>query len=350
MMAVAKPARSASAGWKESFSMTRPLNLLPCAVTFLLGAARVAAAPVVTNSVAIGPQPLSVVVEAGTHQVFVADADLGAVVQYDGSSGTIVGSINIDGQPASLALDDRGHRLFVGNRDTVGPAVSVVDTDSGEVQPLVPAGPRVWGLAFDETLNHLYLGDPDTGDLIIVDGSSGQNVGRVPLGGTPVAIAINPSNGEVGVAVQGRAPALAVLDPSSQAMNALPVPLQEGQPMQVAVDSVTGKFFVARSGANPALLVLRPASSTFDNAIPVAPGVTGIAIDRNSQIYLSHATGTATVIDGTSGNPVAEVPIGGAPNAAGAAPNHAAVDPDSTPTRVYMVDTASGTLSILTNQ
>jgi DNA-binding beta-propeller fold protein YncE len=165
-----------------------------------------------------------------------------------------------------------------------------------------------------------------------------------------VAIAVNPSNGEVAVSVQGSAPALAVIDPNNLTSNALSIPVQNGQPMQVAVDSVTGKFFVARGGLDPVLLVLRPASTAFDNSIPVTPGVTGIAIDRNSQIYLSHASGVASVIDGTTGNPVAEVPIGAGSNQVSDAPNHAAVDPDSTPTRIYMVDTASGTLSILTQQ
>jgi len=291
-----------------------------------------------------------VAVEGGTHRVFVADPDLGAVVMYDGSRDVVGGTINVDGQPSSLAVDTQGHRIFIGNRDTVGPAVSVADTGTGNVQTLVPAGHRVWCLGYDAQINRLYVGDPDGRDLVAVDGSSGQTVGQVPLGGAPVSIAVNAGNGEIAVAVQGTAPALAVIDPNNLTANALSIPVQNGQPTQVAVDSVTGKFFVARGGLDPVLLVLRPQSTTFDNSIPVTPGVTGIAIDRNSQIYLSHATGVASIIDGTTGNQVSEVPIGAGNNQVSDSPNHAALDPDSTPTRVYMVDTSSGTLSILTGQ
>jgi DNA-binding beta-propeller fold protein YncE len=208
----------------------------------------------------------------------------------------------------------------------------------------------VWCLGYDEQINRLYVGDPDVRQLLAVDGSSGKTVGQVPLAGAPVAIAVNPTTGEIAVAVQGTAPALAVIDSNNLTANALTIPVPDGQPTQVAVDSTTGKFFVARSGLNPVLLVLRPQSTTFDNSIPVNPGVTGIAIDRNSQIYLSRAAGVASVIDGTTGNPVGEVPIGAGNNQASYSPNHAAVDTTSVPTRVYMVDTTSGILSILTGQ
>jgi len=318
-------------------------------LALMLGfAGRAAAVPGVTATVPIGPRPVAVAVERNTHHVYVADVDLGAVVVYDGTRGAISGSINVGGQPSSLALDNVGHRLFVGNRDVVGPAVSVVDTTTGHTQSFLPAGLRVRGLVFDEGISpagRLYVGDPAGNDVMVVDGGTGQVTGHIPLGGPPVAIALNPTNGEVAVAVQGPAPVLALIDPSSQTMSAAPIPIQEGQPVQVAVDSNTGKFFVARGGANPALLVLRPGSTMFDNAIPIAPDVTGLAIDpRTSRIYLSHgAADLAEVIDGTSGNPLALVPIGDAPN-------HAAVDIDSTPTQVYMVDTVGGVLSILTDQ
>jgi DNA-binding beta-propeller fold protein YncE len=330
--------------------MSRTLSLLPFLAAGLVYSQPTMAAPQLTGAVAIGPEPVTVVVEAGTHQAFVADAGLGAVIQYDGARGSVLAPINIEGQPSSLALDSRGHRLFVGNQDTVGAAVSVIDTGSGQAQTFMPSGHRVWCMGFDEALNRLYVGDPDAGELVAVDGASGQTQGSVPLGGAPVSIAVNPTNGEVAVAVQGYAPALLVVDPNNLDMNPLAIPVSDGQPMQVAVDSTTGKFFVARNGVDPVLLVLRPASTTFDNSIPVAGGVTGVAIDRNSQIYLSHATGQATVIDGATGNPVADVPIGAGPAQVSDAPNHAAVDPDSSPTQVYMVDTASGTLAILTNQ
>jgi DNA-binding beta-propeller fold protein YncE len=325
--------------------MPRYLPFSLCLPLVLLFAGGAAAVPALTGTAAIGPRPVAVAVERGTHRVYVADAELGAVVQFDGARGAIIGTVNVGGQPSSLAIDNTGHRVFVGNRDVVGPAVSVINATSGQAQAFVPQGHRVRCLAFDETINRLYVGDPDGNDVMMVDGGSGQVMGTVPAGGPPVAIALNPQDGEVGVAVQGPSPALVLFGPNEQSSNTVPVPITDGQPLQVAVDSNTGKFFVARGGANPALLVLRPDSTTFDNAIPIQPNVTGLAIDpRTSRIYMSHgAPELATVIDGASGSPVALLPIGDEPN-------HAAVDVDSTPARVYMVDTATGVLSILTDQ
>jgi DNA-binding beta-propeller fold protein YncE len=308
-------------------------------------AAKVAAVPAVTATVPISPRPTAVAVASQGHRVFVADGQLGAVVPFDGDRGIAAAPIQVGGQPASLALDNQGQRLFVGNRDVSGAAVSVIDLASGRARSFLPDARRVRGLAFDEAINRLYAGDADTGELMIIDGASGQVTDHLTLGGTPTAIAVNDRDGEVAVAVQGPAPALALLDPTNRSAGLLNVPVPDGQPLQVAVDSGTGKFFVTRGGANPALLVLRPGSSAFDNAIPIAPGATGVAIDpRTSRIYLAHAPASSlTVVDGGSGTVVAQLPLNDTAN-------HIAVDPSSTPTRVYSVDTASGLLSILTDR
>lgn len=323
--------------------MTR-WRLLPCCFLLLLGwAGRAAAVPALTATVPLGPRPVAVAVDPSTHRVYVADVELGQVVQLDGAQRTATGTINVGDQPSSLAVDDRGRRLFVGNRGIVGPAVTVVDTAGGRTRALIPAGLRVHGLAFDPQVNLLYVGDADGGNLLVVNADSGSVTNRVPLGGLPVAVAVNKSNGEVAAAVQGAGPSLVLLDPNTR--NLTRVPVMDGQPLHVDVDTGTGKFFVTRGGTNPALLVLRPGSNTFDNAIPIAPGPTGLAVDsRSSRIYLAHAgPNLATVIDGASGQPVALVPIGDMPN-------HVAVDMGSTPARIYIVDTASSILSILTDQ
>jgi DNA-binding beta-propeller fold protein YncE len=320
--------------------------LVPVFALIVACAGRAVAVPAVTATVPIGPRPVAVAVDGSDHRVYVADVDLGAVVTFDGVRGTIVGQTVTGGQPASLAVDSQGRRLFVGNRDSVGTAaVSVIDTAAGQARAFLPAGHPVRGLAFDAEIDQLYVGDATTGELMVVDGQSAQVLDRVPLGGTPVSIAVNPSNGEVAVAVQGTAPALAVVDPSNRGATPVRVPVGDGQPLFVDVDSGTGKFFVTRGGANPALLVLRPGSSQFDNAIPIAPGVTGLTVDsRTSRIYLAQASpNLATVIDGATGTAVAVVPLD-----AGA--NHASLDPTSTPTRVYMVDSTNGLLTVLTDQ
>jgi DNA-binding beta-propeller fold protein YncE len=300
-----------------------------------------AAVPSITATVPISPRPVAVAVDGNDHRVYVADIEQGAVVVFDGTRGTVVGPVNTGGQPASLVVDSRGRRLFVGNRDAAGnAAVTLIDTASGKARAFLPAGNAVRSLAYDPEIDQLYVGNGTTGELMMVDGQSAQVMDRVALGGTPVSIAVNPGNGEVAVAVQGAAPALAVVDPSNRGAAPLQIPVTDGQPLYVDVDSGTGKFFVVRGGANPSLLVLRPGSSQFDNAIPIGGGVTGLSIDsRTSRIYLSQSSpNQATVIDGATGAPVA------------VRANHAAVDPGSTPTRVYMVDTSSGLLSILTDQ
>ncbi len=325
--------------------MNRTLPVLGVLACLATGTARVAALPALTGTIAIGPRPVAVIVEAEGHRVDVADVELGAVVQVDGERGRVLGTIPVGGQPSSLAVDNRGRRLFVGNRDPAVAAVSVIDLVTGRARAFLPAGRRVRGLAFDEEINRLYVGDADAGELLEVDGASGQLMNHEPLGGVPAAIVVNSKNGEVAITVQGPAPALMLLDPTDRNAGLLNVPVADGQPLQVDVDTGTGKFFVTRGGMNPALLVLRPGSSSFDKPIPIAPGVSGLAIDsRTSRIYLAQtAPNNVTVIDGASGTTLGVLPVGDTAN-------HIAVDPSSNPTHVFSVDTASGVLSVLTDR
>jgi DNA-binding beta-propeller fold protein YncE len=324
--------------------MIRPFSYSLC-LALLTVAASARAVPAVTGTVAIGPRPVAVAVDPTTHQVYVADTDLGAVVQFGGQQRAIAGTINIGGQPSSLAVDSAGRRLFVGNRDVVSAAVTLVDLTNGHTRAFVPAGHRVAGLAYDSQAAppRLYVGDPDGQQLLVLDASSGSTLDQVPLGGVPTNVAVNEHTGEVAVTVQGPAPTLAVVNPDTS--DVLQVPVTGGQPLHVAADPQTDKFFVTRDGLSPGLLVLRPGSSNFDNTIEIAAGVSGIGIDpRNSRIYVSHATANLmTVIDGSSGTPVAIVPT-----TDGA--NHLAVDIGSTPTHVYVADTVNGVLTILTDQ
>src|ERR1051326_8731162 len=132
-------------------------NLLFCLAALAIGAGVAIAQPTLTSTVQISPRPVAVAVDRSTHQVFVADAELGAVVQYDGARGALVGSIPVGGAPASLAVDSTGGRVFVGNRalvsNTTGtaaaPAVMVVDIPTGRAQSFLSSGRRVGALGFD---------------------------------------------------------------------------------------------------------------------------------------------------------------------------------------------------------
>jgi DNA-binding beta-propeller fold protein YncE len=324
--------------------MIRRMIALSCMLAILLSVLPAEAVPAVTATLPVAARPVTVAVDRSS-RVYVADAEQGAVVQVDGSRLAILRSIDVDGRPSALVVDDQGQRVFVGNGSLTGPAVTVIDLATGRAREFLSAGRRVQALAFDAEINQLYAADPDTGELLFVNGANGEVVDRLSLGGLPVGIAVNDKTGEVGVAVQGTAPVLALIDPADRAAGAVRVPVPEGQPLHVAVDSSTEKFFVTRGGANPALLVLRPSSSQFDNAIPIAPGPSGLAIDsRTSRIYLAHAAaGQASVIDGGTGTVIAMLPLGDSAN-------HVAVDPTSTPARIYVVDTTTGLLSVLTDQ
>ncbi|MCI4336310.1 MAG: hypothetical protein L3K17_03820 [Thermoplasmata archaeon] len=143
-----------------------------------------------------GWNPVAILADPDTGQVFVACAGTDNVAVIDSLTDAVTGWVSVGEAPTVLALDAPADRLFVAG--ATAEAVTEVDTSSAIVVAnfSVDAGPS--SLAFDNESNRLYVGSLDQPNITVLNASTGAWITNITHpetggGGTPVvAMAISP--------------------------------------------------------------------------------------------------------------------------------------------------------------
>jgi DNA-binding beta-propeller fold protein YncE len=100
-----------------------------------------------------------------------------------------------------LTLDPGARRLFIAH----GPAVQVVDVDTGAVAGTVKGFREAHAIALDDAGEFGYATDGPAGMVRIFDRRTFEVVGNVSVGGFPRALTIEPQTGLLFVVVNGQA-------------------------------------------------------------------------------------------------------------------------------------------------
>jgi YVTN family beta-propeller protein len=110
----------------------------------------------------------------------------------------------------------------------------------------VKVGPHIWGIAFDQELNTLYLAHTGTADVTALNENT-LNVTKISVGAIPCAVAVNPLTQRL-YAVNYGDQTLSVIDArTSEVLATLPV---GKHPQAVAVDAVHNRVYVANVHGN----------------------------------------------------------------------------------------------------
>jgi YVTN family beta-propeller protein len=208
--------------------------------------------------------------DAVRHHLFISRGDHVQVV--DVNSGQLVGEIaNTDGVHGFAFVQDQ-QRGFItnGRADTI----TVVDLDTLRTLETIKAGgPDPDGIMYALNLKRLYVSNGHDKSVSVIDPTTGKVVATMPVGGKPESLAID-NDGRIFVNVEDK-----------------------GE--MVAMDGKTNKVLAHWS--------LAPCE---------APS--GLAIDtKTERLFTVCANNRMMVIDARSGRQVAQLPIGGHPDAAG---------------------------------
>lgn len=275
------------------------------------------------HSVALGPDPGAIAIDARTGHAFVTDAIEGTVRVFDVATGALSRTVSL-GRVGPLVVDERAGRVFVAGAwngpDRYGvytdhATVSVLDARSGAVVRTMAlnVADDVAALAVDpsprpgQPAGRLYVVFP--GRVRVLDARSGAPVCTLAAGHGSDAIALD-ARAERAFVVNAGDNSVSVLNTRTEAlMHIVPV----GQmPSAIAVDARAGHVFVvARHGVS----MLAARSGLLLRAIPV-PSVAGaMALDtRVGRGFLTDATGgTVRLLDTQSGAIVHTIRVGGTP-------------------------------------
>lgn len=231
----------------------------------------------------------AVAVHSGLGRAYITEGRTPTVRVVDGTSLTILPSINVDGEVANgIAIDSATGTLFVGYRHTYPsrPYVAAVDPDTSQILREVPleedyacavggttvANGRVWQAIRDgdpsvvkvvegdvllstlqvgrlpwaaaghEALDKVYIVNRGSNNVSVIDASRVAVVGTIAVGKDPVAIAVDPVTDQAFVASWGET-SVHVIDVQTDAViAAVELP---GHPSGVSVNPQTGHVFVS---------------------------------------------------------------------------------------------------------
>jgi YVTN family beta-propeller protein len=200
--------------------------------------------------------------------------------------------------------------------------------------------------------NLVFVTNEFSGDLSVVDASTGQVQGTYPLGKRPRGIRLSPDGRRLFVALSGAPVAppgtderkLPPPDPSADGVGIFDIPSRKlvgvvrgvSNPEQLAA-ARSGLIYVG-SEAESAVVILDPQAQTSKQSIPVGEEPEGVALSPDERfLYVTlEGDNKVAVIDVAGRRVIARVPVGGRPRSV-------AFSPDGS--RAYVTDELQGAVT-----
>jgi hypothetical protein len=236
-----------------------------------------------------------------------------------------------DGGWDYLSVDAAGRRLYVSH----GTEVTVIDIDKDVVVGAIADTPGVHGLAVAPELKRGFSSNGRENKASIVDLQTLKTLSKVDTGQNPDGMLYEPGRQQVYM-FNGRSKSATVFEALSGKVVAT-IPLS-GKPEFPACDSQAGRVYDNIEDKSE-VAVIDTASHDVVAAWPIAPGeeASGMAIDvAHHRLFLGCNNKLMVMMDDTSGQVVASVPIGGGVDAN-------AFDPG---TQLAFASCGSGTVTI----
>lgn len=170
--------------------------------------------PQLIGTLATGNNPLDVVVNSTTNQVYVTVAGATGLWVFSGwvpnapnnvTSPAATISLGSQGASDRMAINTQTNEAYVSIQLGAGSeALAVVNTCSNQMTASIPLNGNPDGVAVDQTTNQIYVGDLSSPYwLWQIDGNTNMIVGNVQPGNQPIGVALNPTAGLVFTANSG---------------------------------------------------------------------------------------------------------------------------------------------------
>jgi YVTN family beta-propeller protein len=258
-------------------------------------------------------------VDPATRTVYAANQRSDSLSVIDRETRAVTATIPVGGRPSAVAVDPTTHAVYVGNRSDA--TLSVIDVDTGKITasiavPLSASSMLAMTIALDPGTRTVYVAaasdylvfafDCDTGASIRrwtlmppppVDPANLQDrtidalLGK-PVGGAPMALATDPINHAVYVALADQT--LLVIDPSSSLAFGGTSILVGRSPRAVAVDPDLRAVYVANRDDNT-VSVIDSVTRVVTATIPVGQGPCALAVDPTTHTVYAANCDDSTV-------------------------------------------------------
>jgi DNA-binding beta-propeller fold protein YncE len=189
-----------------------------------------------------------------TETIFVAAPDSREIVALSAKTGSVLARLPVPIRPARFCVTADGGQVFVTGADN-DPQLVIFSPYQNQIYETLYAGHALFGMAIAPVLNLLFLSNPDSGDVSILDIETLRFAAKmIHTGGKPREMLVAPSTGpeEYAFAVDAETGDVAVIH--------IPVVLHKrGDPF--IAEPPKPVFAVFHGGADPQSAVIVPYST-----------------------------------------------------------------------------------------
>lgn len=238
-----------------------------------------------------------------------------ALVAIDAATYELRGSAATGSHPAHVVISPDGGRAYVTNAGDG--TVSVYDTEKPEVLRTRWVAEGVHGLRPTAEGTAVAVAGSGAGTLVVVDGTSLRSTVRIPVGKTPVQVAMAP-DGRYGYVSLGGDRAVAKVDlEQRRVLGTIGVP---ADPVQIYLTPDGKRLLSADQGTEAlpgrSVSVIDTTTMTIERVIPVGAGPHGVVVEpAGCRAWVTNLfDDTVSVLDLAAQRVIATVPVGDQPN------------------------------------
>jgi YVTN family beta-propeller protein len=201
------------------------------------------------------------------------------------------------------------------------------------IQAVIPVGVSPVALALNPQTNRLYVANADSGSpstVSVIDTSTNILVTNVGVGKEPQSIAVNPNTNLIYVA-NFSSNSISVIDGSTNSATTLGIGAG-----QLAINPSTNKIYFTNSSAGTLTVLDGATNATQTVLVGSNPNFLAVNPQTNQIVVANSSSGSASIVDGTT---LAVTTV-----AVGSQPNEIAIDPGMH--RAY-VATGGGLVSVI---
>ena len=215
-----------------------------------------AATGALLSEIEVGGGPMRLVPDAAHQRLYVLLDTVNQLVVIDTSTLGITGRLDLPGQPADAAVGSDGSVFVAGGSEHNG-QLWVVEPAATGLRSVVPIGGTPVGLAISTDGRSLYVADRDASALAIVTADTIQVTHTIQLASAPLGVVVaHPAPAAEPAAAQATPVAAPTLAPT-----ATPVPAGAAPPDRLPAGAIAEPFV---SGANmPVALAFAPDGRLF---------------------------------------------------------------------------------------
>ncbi|HET8999923.1 MAG TPA: plastocyanin/azurin family copper-binding protein [bacterium] len=264
----------------------------------------------VLSTIPIPAGPHGLVISPDGRRVYASSDGSSTVSVISAVTDRVVSSIEVGKSPHGLAISRDGRQVLVA---VFGASqVVAIDTVRNQVVARIPVGnPHNIAISPDGRTAYVAAQQPGSSALAILDLTTYQQVGTVPLAATPRALNFSPDGKALYFTLAGSA-AVQVLDPTR---NQIVDQIQVGESPHHPFVTATGEYGLVVVQGPGQLAVINPASRKVIGTVAVGkfPHWVGTTSDGDTAYVTNEGANTVSVVDIEKQKVLATIPVGSAP-------------------------------------